>query len=66
MTSLAISVKDLSKKYDSGFAVSHANFEVPLGTICGCVGPNGDLLLDPTALLGQQLVHLAHGFSLNL
>ena len=41
MTSLAISVKDLSKKYDSGFAVSHANFEVPLGTICGFVGPNG-------------------------
>jgi ABC-2 type transport system ATP-binding protein len=41
MTSLAISVKDLSKKYDSGLAVSHANFEVPLGTICGFVGPNG-------------------------
>jgi len=41
MTSLAISVRDLSKKYDSGFAVSHANFEVPLGTICGFVGPNG-------------------------
>ena len=41
MTSLAISVKDLSKKYESGFAVSHANFEVPLGTICGFVGPNG-------------------------
>ena len=38
---LAISVKDLSKKYESGFAVSHANFEVPLGTICGFVGPNG-------------------------
>ena len=41
MTSLAIAVKDLSKKYESGFAVSHANFEVPLGTICGFVGPNG-------------------------
>jgi ABC-2 type transport system ATP-binding protein len=41
MTSIAISAKDLSKKYDSGFAVSHANFEVPLGTICGFVGPNG-------------------------
>ena len=38
---MAISVRDLSKKYDSGFAVSHANFEVPLGTICGFVGPNG-------------------------
>lgn len=41
MTVLAISVKDLSKKYETGFAVSHANFEVPLGTICGFVGPNG-------------------------
>jgi ABC-2 type transport system ATP-binding protein len=41
MPTLAISVKDLSKKYESGFAVSHANFEVPLGTICGFVGPNG-------------------------
>ena len=38
---MAISARDLSKKYDSGFAVSHANFEVPLGTICGFVGPNG-------------------------
>ncbi len=41
MTTMAISAKDLSKKYDSGFAVSHANFDVPLGTICGFVGPNG-------------------------
>ena len=41
MTTMAISVKDLSKKYETGFAVSHANFEVPLGTICGFVGPNG-------------------------
>ena len=41
MSTIAISVKDLSKKYDSGFAVSHANFEVPVGTICGFVGPNG-------------------------
>jgi ABC-2 type transport system ATP-binding protein len=38
---MAISAKDLTKKYDSGVAVSHANFEVPLGTICGFVGPNG-------------------------
>ena len=38
---IAIKANDLSKKYDSGFAVSHANFEVPLGTICGFVGPNG-------------------------
>ena len=41
MPQLAISVSDLSKKYDSGFAVSHTNFVVPLGTICGFVGPNG-------------------------
>jgi ABC-2 type transport system ATP-binding protein len=41
MPQLAISVSDLSKKYDSGFAVSHTNFAVPAGTICGFVGPNG-------------------------
>jgi ABC-2 type transport system ATP-binding protein len=41
MSNLAISVKDLSKKYGANFAVSHTNFEVPLGSICGFVGPNG-------------------------
>ena len=41
MPDLAISVSDLSKKYESGFAVSHTNFRVPAGTICGFVGPNG-------------------------
>jgi ABC-2 type transport system ATP-binding protein len=41
MSNLAISVTDLSKKYETGFAVSHANFEVPLGSVCGFVGPNG-------------------------
>jgi len=41
MPDLAISVTDLSKKYESGFAVSHTNFQVPAGTICGFVGPNG-------------------------
>jgi len=41
MPDLAISVSDLSKKYESGFAVSHSNFQVPTGTICGFVGPNG-------------------------
>ncbi len=41
MSKLAISVDDLSKKYGTGLAVSHAKFEVPLGTICGFVGPNG-------------------------
>jgi ABC-2 type transport system ATP-binding protein len=41
MPQLAISVSDLSKKYDSGLAVSHTNFQVPARTICGFVGPNG-------------------------
>jgi ABC-2 type transport system ATP-binding protein len=71
MTALAISVKDLSKKYDSGYALSHANFEVPLGTICGFVGPNGAGktttirmllgLISPTGgtaeVLGQSIEH---------
>ena len=41
MPELAISVNDLSKKYGATLAVSHANFEVPTGAICGFVGPNG-------------------------
>jgi len=41
MSNTAISVTDLSKKYGQQVAVSHATFEVPLGTICGFVGPNG-------------------------
>ena len=41
MSNLAISVRDLSKKYDERMAVSHINFDVPLGTVCGFVGPNG-------------------------
>ena len=41
MSNTAISVSDLSKKYDDRLAVSHINFEVPLGTVCGFVGPNG-------------------------
>jgi ABC-2 type transport system ATP-binding protein len=41
MNKTAISVRDLSKKYDNSLAVSHINFEVPLGTVCGFVGPNG-------------------------
>jgi len=35
MSNTAISVSDLSKKYGDQVAVSHATFEVPLGTICG-------------------------------
>jgi ABC-2 type transport system ATP-binding protein len=71
MTTKAISAKDLTKKYDSGFAVSHANFEVPLGTICGFVGPNGAGktttirmllgLISPTGgtaeVLGESITH---------
>lgn len=41
MVNTAISVLDLSKKYDDRLAVSHINFEVPIGTVCGFVGPNG-------------------------
>ncbi len=41
MNKSAISVQDLSKKYDNRLAVSHINFEVPVGTVCGFVGPNG-------------------------
>lgn len=41
MIKTAISVRDLSKKYDNLLAVSHINFEVPLGIVCGFVGPNG-------------------------
>ena len=37
----AISVSDLSKVYGERSALSHATFEVPLGTVCGFVGPNG-------------------------
>lgn len=37
----AISVRDLTKVYGERSALSHATFEVPLGTVCGFVGPNG-------------------------
>ena len=37
----AIAVNDLSKRYGDVLAVDGATFEVPLGTICGFVGPNG-------------------------
>ncbi|MEI9907974.1 MAG: ABC transporter ATP-binding protein [Actinomycetota bacterium] len=41
MSQIAISATDLSKRYGERMAVSHASFEVSLGTICGFVGPNG-------------------------
>ena len=37
----AISVSNMSKMYGDVVAVENATFEVPLGTICGFVGPNG-------------------------
>jgi ABC-2 type transport system ATP-binding protein len=41
MKDFAISVRDLTKVYGERSALSHATFDVPLGTICGFVGPNG-------------------------
>ena len=41
MPNTAIDVRDLSKKNGDRMAVSHANFSVPMGSICGFVGPNG-------------------------
>ena len=67
MSNTAISVTDLSKKYGDRMAVSHATFEVPLGTICGFVGPNGSGktttmrmllgLITPTGGTGEILGH---------
>ena len=71
MSNTAISVTDLSKKYGERMAVSHATFEVPLGTICGFVGPNGSGktttmrmllgLITPTGgtgeILGESIQH---------
>jgi len=71
MSNKAISVTDLSKKYGDQVAVSHATFEVPLGTICGFVGPNGSGktttmrmllgLISPTGgtgeILGESIKH---------
>ncbi len=71
MSNTAISVHDLTKKYGERIAVSHATFEVPLGTICGFVGPNGSGktttmrmllgLITPTGgtgeILGESIEH---------
>lgn len=67
----AISVSDLSKVYGERSALSHATFEVPLGTVCGFVGPNGSGktttirmllgLITPTGgtgtVLGESIAH---------
>ncbi len=41
MSTLAIEVEGLTKRYDNLTAVNSATFSVPRGTICGFVGPNG-------------------------
>jgi ABC-2 type transport system ATP-binding protein len=41
MSTPAIAVENLSKHYGDIAALDSASFEVPLGTICGFVGPNG-------------------------
>lgn len=61
----AISVEGLTKSYGDLVAVRNATFEVPLGTICGFVGPNGSgktttirmllSLITPTSGSGQIL-----------
>ena len=72
MTSPAIAVSNLSKRYGEIAAVENATFEVPLGTICGFVGPNGSGktttirmllgLIKPTAgsgsIIGNSISHL--------
>ena len=37
----AIEVSHLSKVYDTVTAVADVSFTVPLGSICGFIGPNG-------------------------
>jgi ABC-2 type transport system ATP-binding protein len=37
----AISVSGLTKKYGDRYAVDSATFDVPAGSICGFIGPNG-------------------------
>jgi len=63
----AISVTDLTKTYGERNALAHASFDVPLGTICGFVGPNGSGktttirmllgLIKPSAGTGTVLGH---------
>jgi ABC-2 type transport system ATP-binding protein len=67
----AISVQDLTKVYGDRSAVSHATFDVPMGAVCGFVGPNGSGktttirmllgLITPTggtgSVLGESISH---------
>jgi ABC-2 type transport system ATP-binding protein len=68
---IAISASELTKRYGDRIAVSHATFEVSLGTVCGFVGPNGSGktttmrmllgLITPTGgtatILGESIKH---------
>lgn len=71
MSTPAIAVENLSKRYGDIAAVENATFEVPLGTICGFVGPNGSGktttirmllgLIKPTtgtgSIIGNSILH---------
>ncbi|HTE40510.1 MAG TPA: ABC transporter ATP-binding protein [Steroidobacteraceae bacterium] len=41
MTDLAIDVRGMTKRFGSLVAVDHIDLQVPYGTICGFLGPNG-------------------------
>ncbi len=67
MTTPAIEVSDLTKRYDNLAALEGASFTVPRGSICGFVGPNGAGktttirmllgLIAPTSGVGTVLGH---------
>lgn len=67
MTTPAIEVSDLTKRYDNIAALEGASFTVPRGSICGFVGPNGAGktttirmllgLIAPTSGVGTVLGH---------
>lgn len=67
MNSSAISVSDLTKVYGDRAALSHANFDLPMGRVCGFIGPNGSGktttirmllgLIKPTGGTGTVLGH---------
>ena len=41
MTSAAIEVRGLSKRFGAVTAVDHLSFDVPIGSVTGFLGPNG-------------------------
>jgi ABC-2 type transport system ATP-binding protein len=41
MSELAIDVRGLTRKYGERVVVDHVDLQVPAGTICGLLGPNG-------------------------